>query len=502
MGIPRHLPSAPVLSMMPRLVTRDQPHPESDGLAEARLRRQVPVKLLLLAGPIIAATISRTVMSFVDFVMVSRLGTEAQAAITPAGISLFCIIAFGMGLTTSVTTLVSQSFGRGRFADCSAYAWQGLYIGLAVGVAALPVWLLVPGFFAFAGHTPAVQAMEVTYVRIGIPGIAPTIAAAALANFFNGVHRPAVGMIASVIANVFNGVANYALIFGHWGFEAMGIGGAAWATLAAATLQAAIMLYWLLRPQVHRRFDSRRTMRPSLRRLRILIWLGLPAGAHQLAELVAWTVFLVFLVGRFGTVHLAAANLAFKLTELAFMPTVGLGIALTSAVGKTIGQQRRDLARLNARWAAIMAVGYMSAIGLCYLTMGRTLAGSLTVDSQVTEVAVVLLVFCAVFQVFDGLYIVYTHALRGAGDNHWPAAVTVLYLAFLLVGAGYVVAIIVPQWQSFGPWAVATVYVALIGVTLWARFVFGPWERIDLLGDYEQNDAPSVDLPPANGAQL
>ena len=479
-----------MLTMMLRLVTN---RPTPDDPAEALLRRQVPLKLLALAAPIVAAMISRTVMSFVDFVMVSRLGTEAQAAIMPAGISLFCLIAFGMGLTSSVATFASQSFGRGRMSDCSAYAWQGLYLSLALGLAALPVWWLVPGFFALAGHESVVQDMEVTYAQIGILGIGPTVAAAALANFFNGVHRPAVGMIGSIIANVFNAAANYALIFGHWGFPRLGIAGAAWATLAAATLQAAIMFFWLLRPVINKQFASRRTFRPSLKRIRALVWIGLPAGAQFAIELLAWTAFILFLVGRFGTVQLAATNLVFKLGELSFMPAVGLGVALTSAVGKAIGQGRKDLARLNARWAAAIAVGYMGVIGVCYLTMGRTLAGLLTLDGQVVDVAVVLLVFCAAYQVFDGLAIVYTHALRGAGDNHWPALFGVLCAWPLLIGGGYLVAIGVPQWKSFGPWAVATCCLAISGIVFWARFTFGPWERIDLLGDDEHRESPELE---------
>ena len=75
--------------------------------------------ILVLALPLVVTNASRTVMSFVDFVMVSELGTEAQAAIIPASISLFCLIAFGMGLVTSVSTFTSQSFGRGRLPDCS-----------------------------------------------------------------------------------------------------------------------------------------------------------------------------------------------------------------------------------------------------------------------------------------------------------------------------------------------------------------------------------------------
>ena len=90
--------------------------------------------LLRLAGPVIAATISRTIMSFVDFAMVSELGTEAQAAVVAAGIMGFCLIAFGQGMMSVVNTFVSQALGRGETKECSSYAWQGIYISVVMGV--------------------------------------------------------------------------------------------------------------------------------------------------------------------------------------------------------------------------------------------------------------------------------------------------------------------------------------------------------------------------------
>src|SRR5690606_12564221 len=148
--------------------------------------------LLVLALPIIASMVSRTVMSFVDFIMVSQLGTEAQAAIMPAGMLLFCIVGFGMGMLSVVSTFVSQPLGRGRCADCSAYAWQGLWLRLAVAAALLPTWWLAPPLFEAVDHDPQVQAMEVVYVQVGLLGLFPMMGSLALANFFTGIHKPMV----------------------------------------------------------------------------------------------------------------------------------------------------------------------------------------------------------------------------------------------------------------------------------------------------------------------
>lgn len=443
--------------------------------------RRVPLDLLLLAMPIIATMVSRTVMSFVDFVMVSKLGTEAQAAILPAQILLFCMISFGMGMMSVVNSFVAQSLGRRQYAECSAYAWQGLHLSVGIGLALLPAWFVVPALFAGVGHEAHVQQMEVIYVQIGILGVGPTTAALALANFFTGIQRPAVGFGSALISNLFNVAANYTLIFGHFGFEPMGIAGAAWATLLAAILQMAILLAWMLRPRINHLYRSRQTWRPSRKRLGTIAWFGLPAGFQFMIDIASWTIFALFLVGQFGTVQLAANNLAFKLLELSFMPTVGVGVAVTATVGKAIGQRRYDLARLTVRWGILFGSVYMGLVAVLYLMLRYQMVGLMTSNPAVVHWAVRILVLCAVFQVFDALCIIYGGALRGAGDNHWPALVISVYAAVIFLGGGWLITRLAPQWGSLGPWIAATVYIIVLGTTLWARFVFGPWEKIKMI---------------------
>ena len=450
----------------------------------ATLPRRPAVGLLMLAAPIVAAMISRTVMSFVDFVMVSQLGTAAQAAIMPAGVLLFCFISFGMGAATAVSTFVSQSLGRDRPADCSAYGWQGLYVGLGFGLLLLPLWLLVPPFFHWVGHAPDVQAMEIDYARIGVLGIGPFVAGIALTEYFNGIHKPGVGLIAAVLSNAFNAGANYALIFGHWGMPAMGIRGAAWGTVAAAVIQLLILFGWMLRPASHRRFHAWHTWRPSGHRIRRMLAVGAPAGFQFTTDILAWTIFTLFLVGRFGTTQLAASNLVFKFMEVSFMPTVGLGVAVVAAVGRAIGQGRHDLARLSVKWGVIYGMGYMGTLAVIFLLNRHRLPALITDDPEVIAWAGKLLICVAVFQIFDAMAIMFNSALRGAGDTRWPAAVFLLYAGVLFVGGGYLVAYLRPGWGSLGPWAVATTYVVVLGVTFLARFRFGPWERIDLHRDH------------------
>ena len=458
------------------------PHPTS-----AAPRRPLPWTLLILAGPIIASMVSRTAMGLVDFIMVSRLGTAAQAAIVPAGIVLFTVIAFGFGVVSAVNTLVAQCHGRDEPRAAAAYTWQGLWVSAALGVAGIALWPAVPGLIATAGHAPQVAQMEIVYIQIGLLGIFPVIGAAAVANFFNGIHRPMIGLWATLIANAFNIAANYALIFGHWGFPAMGIAGAAWATTLSAGINLAVLLGWFARPALRRSHAVLQGWRLQNPRLGRLLRIGLPAGVHFAADIAAFTAFTLWIIGKFGTAELAANNIVIKFFEVAIIPCAGMAIAVSSAVGKAIGEGNPGRARRFAHWGEGMAMGYLLLAAVFFLAAGPVLIGLLADDKVVVERAQDLLLVMVLFFAFDATQMIYSSALRGAGDTLWPAVFTPIAAVTVMLGGGWWAAVTFPQLGAVGPWLALTVYVVLLALAFVWRFVHGAWERIDL----SENPEPS-----------
>ena len=443
----------------------------------------VPFKLLMLGLPIIASMISRTVMGFVDFVMVSELGTEAQAAILPAGVILFCVMSFGMGLLSVVNTYVAQNLGKGHKSECSAYAWQGIYVALLICIASLPLWFIARPLFHWVGHEPVVAQMETVYVQIGVQGIGFALGAVALSDFFNGIHRPVIGFWAMLFANIFNAIANYALIFGKWGFPEMGIAGAAWGTFWAGFLQMLILFVFFLRPKIRDEFASASTWRINMRKIWGIIKLGFPAGVQFSIEILAFSVFILLLIGRFGTVQLAANNLAHKYLELSFMPVIGMGVALTAAIGKSIGEGRKSLARVQARWGCGISVCYMSCYAIVLMFFNTELAGLLTDDQEVIVWASRMLIICSIFQVFDALGITFSSALLGAGDTFIPAVMKIVGVLVVFMGGGFAIVHWLPELEGLGPWYAATAYICCLGIAYAIRFAWGSWEKIDLVGE-------------------
>ncbi|MBW7906581.1 MAG: MATE family efflux transporter [Phycisphaerae bacterium] len=479
----------------------------------ALIARSDTLALLWLALPMIGMTLSRMLMGFIDFYMVSQLGTDAQAAIYPSALLLFTIGCVGMGLTQGVQTFVSQAEGRGEPQRAGAYVWQALYIALIAAAVSAPIALLVPRWFPFlavlGGHPPAVESLEIAFLSVTFWAIGPMTACAGLESFYNGVRRPIIGFAAMGVSLVGNVIGNYALIFGHWGMPALGIAGAGIATLAAWCLRLMVLLTPLMWRGLVERYRLN-DWRPKAARLGEVVHLGGPVAFQWLVDIGAWFVFTQLMIPPFGSVEMAAAGLAIQYMHLSFMPALGVGLALTTQVGNAIGAGSPETAARKVRAARRLICGYMSAMGLVFVTCGGWLAERLCFEQEaevraaVIASATLMLVWVAVFQFSDAVCVVYSFAARGAGDTRVPALLFALCCWGIFVPFGLLLSRGAPQLGAHGPWSMCTLYILVLGVLLWRRFHSGAWRQIRIFADAPpaETAATAQQAAPAPAAAL
>ncbi|MHC4338576.1 MAG: MATE family efflux transporter, partial [Planctomycetota bacterium] len=315
----------------------------------------------------IVTHISYTIMQFVDRFMVSRLGTEALAAILPAGFASFVPAGFALGVMISVNTFVSQSLGRGEKENCSNYCWQAIYMGLIYSFVTLAIlWPAAPAIFKMMGHEPAVADMEVIYFRIMLYTQIVAVFSWSSSQFFMGIHRPIITMYAILCGQVVNVGANYVLIFGKLGFPELKIAGAGWGTFIGTTVSVGIVMAMFLSSKINTTYRSRRTLNINLPKMRDLLKVGLPAGLELMLNVAFWGVILFWLVGDFGKEAMAATSAVLSSTHVSVMPVVGLSTALAAAVGKSIGRGRKDVAVKQASVCLKVALTYMGLVGVCF----------------------------------------------------------------------------------------------------------------------------------------
>jgi MATE family multidrug resistance protein len=477
----------------------------ADNLLElnARQRRREEIRgVVRMAVPMVITLCSRMLMDLADFAMISRLpnAQDAQAAILPAQITLWTFIVTGLATVSINNTFVSQSSGRGRPRDASAYTWQALYLALAYGAIGICMYPLLPAVFAWIGHGPQVQALELTYARICLFTVGLSVGAEAFSSFFNGLHRPKVTMWSAIEANLLNVVISMVLIYGLVGFPAMGIAGAAWGTLIGVTYRVVRLGWTFMSGGFAAKYAAREMWRPDIPKMKAILRTGLPQGLQSTSDVCVWMVFINVLTGRmFGQTALVASNVAWQYLRLSFMPTFGVGIALTALVGKAIGQRDHELAKRVTRIAIGIIVGWMLLLSLAYFLFRHELIGFFNSDPEVVRIGAAVMICAVVWQVFDGVGIGYHNALKGAGDTLWPAVVLIVSHWLIVVAGGYAMARLAPQWGIIGPWSAAAALIIFLGVALWWRWRSGAWQRIDIFRHEARGEANAQGVDESSG---
>lgn len=437
--------------------------------------------ILKLATPMMITLVSFTIMQFVDRYMVSHLGTEALAAILPAGTVSFVPASLALGIVATLSTFVSQCLGRGDNKDCSNFCWQAIYLGLvyfAVTIAVL--WPSAYWIFRALGHEAEVVAMEVVYFRIMLYVHFSALIIWCCSHFFIGTHRPHITMYSAIIGHIINVIANYILIFGHLGFPAMGIAGAAWGTFIGVTIEALIMICAFLNGDSQRIYKSRQSTKIDLGKMASLLKIGFPAGISFMINVAFFGVILFGLIGRFGKEALAATSAALACTNISIMPIIGLKNALTATVGKSIGKDRKDIAVKQTYTCLRAGTIYVVMMGICFIVFREPLMRFWSSDERVIAIGVNVFIFSAVFQVFDSIFHIYTGALRGAGDTMWPSVVSAVGAAVILGIGGFCMVSLFPELGALGPWTGAVVNIFMVMLAMHWRFKSNHWMKIDL----------------------
>ena len=442
-------------------------------------------EFLILAFPLVLSTASWSVQHFINRVFLTWHSTEALAAALPSGITNFIFLSFFMGMAQYTNTFVAQYSGASRPERVGPAVWQGMYLALLSGGLGWGLSFFSAPLFELIGHQPQVRQEEIIYFRVLCYGVGPFVLSAAAACFFSGRGQTLTVLWVNVAGTALNVLLDYVLIFGNWGFPAWGIRGAAWATNIASAFTALLFVGLMMRGEYRRQFATLSGWRPDGELFGRLVRFGGPNGLNFMLDILAFSLF-VLLVGRIGTVELAATNLAFNVNSLAFMPLIGGGIAAATMVGQRLGQERPEAAEYCTWTGFHLAVGYMSAMSLAYFIFPDSFLMPFGLRSQgaefeaARELAVTLLRIVGIYCVFDAMYMSFTSALKGAGDTRFLMVVSVVMGWVLLV---------VPSWATltyFGShlylmWAFLCFYIIAMGVVFYFRFRGGKWKTMRVI---------------------
>ena len=466
--------------------------PNRNSQIEGPERAETPPRggireVLHIAYPLILTTASISIMHFFDRVFLSWYDPLTIAASTPAGIASFTIICPFMGIAAYTNTLVAQHFGAGEKDRCTRSTWQGIFFSLfAYGVILLFI-PLGPSIFRLGGHAPEVIGLELKYYTVLMWGGGLIPLNSAISAFFSGLGDTRATMWANVAGTVVNLFLDYALIFGKWGFPEMGITGAAIATVLSSTIPVVILFVRFLFGGKYADYRSRASFgfdRPLMSKL---LRYGTPSGIQFFLDIFGFTLF-VFLVGRLGESELAVTNIVMGICHLSFMPMIGLSMATSILVGQYMGRGHPEFAERSTYTALKIALIYMGSMAIIFMTFPgpllgifRPREGASEVFAQMLALGKPLMIMLAFFAFFDAFGIIFSGALKGAGDTRFPMWASVILSWTIFVPPVYLT-VEVYQAGVHLAWLWAILYLSMLAIILFRRFRRGKWKSIDMVG--------------------
>jgi MATE family multidrug resistance protein len=408
---------------------------------------------------------------------VGRLGIAAVAAVGLGSVLAYSISEFLNAIQAGVQTVVARRVGEGRSAEVAPAVQSALYFALIAGsaVAALFVWvagILLP----LLNPDGEVVALGIKYMRLRGLSFGLVMAGYVFYAFFNGISQPRVHLVITLIANTMNVVLNYALIFGRLGFPNMGAPGAGLATTISSGIAFLLYAVATTTARIRLQFPGIWAGRGDRDALVKILRLSLPASIQEIGVMVGFSFFNV-MIGWISTVALAATAIVINILSFSFMPAMGFLYATQTLVSESIGRDDFGGARAFARTATRMCMLLMGTLGVLLVLFPRIILQVFTNDMEIVATGIIPLRILGMVQVVDAVGMTYHGALRGAGDNVFPAIAEILMMWVFFLPAVYISGIYL-GWGVNGSWVALAIYIAAYAIMAYLRFNYGPWKRI------------------------
>ena len=417
---------------------------------------------LILALPIIGSNFTQSIKHLTDAVMLGWYGVEELAGGVLGGTLFSVTFIVGSGCAMAALPLAASAEGTGQTWRVRRVIRMGLWLSMAFGFLAFWPLRQTEEFLLLLGQKPSTAALTGDYMRIAVWGLFPALGIMALKSFFMALIRPQIVLWSTLAGALFNAIANYALIFGNWGFPELGIKGAAVATVVSQSMAMMIMLAFIFsKPELRQYALFSNFLRPDWPVFKEVFKLGWPISATLVAETGFFAVAAV-MVGWINTESLAAHGIAIELSAFVFMAYLGLANAGTVMVGKAVGGKDRTAIAVASKAAIVLSVAAVAVFVTLFLSFPEHLVRAFLADDasdieRVVKIGVHLLYVSAAFQLCDSLQVVALGLLRGLKDTKLPMAIA----AFSYAALG------VPSSYALGFW------LGLGAVGVWLGFVIG-----------------------------
>ncbi len=390
----------------------------------------------LLAIPMMLEMSMESVFAVVDIAFVSRLGTDAIAAvgITEALVTVLYAVAVGLGM--GVTAMVSRRIGAKQTDAAASVTGQAIWIGavLSIVIGAAGV-MYAEEMLVMMGASDSVVATGTGFTSVLLGGSASILYLFLLNAAFRGAGDAAVALRSLWLANGLNIILDPCLIFGLGPFPEMGVTGAAVATTIGRGTGVLYQLWYL--------FDGRGRLEFQFRHLRVIpslisrvLRISVGGVGQFLVATSSWIV-IMRIVALYGSSAIAAYTIALRMLEFVWLPAWGLGNAAATLVGQNLGAGQALRAERSAWLAARYNAIFMSVAGVFLIALAPWITELFTNEPEVLSYGTTCLRILGLGFPMYAIGMIITQALNGAGDTVTPTVINLICFWMLQIPLSY-----------------------------------------------------------------
>jgi len=398
--------------------------------------------LITLAIPVALSQVSDMVTVMADTVMIARVGTVDLAAATLANSVWVVAALFNLGFMIAITPKAGTAWGAHDMQGVARTVRAGTVASTLIGVVLVAGLLVLAPFLHVFGSPPDVTQLAMPYFTWIVLSMLPRIGIGVLKQTAEAMSNTRIALVIAVVANVVNVSLNWVFIYGNLGVPALGVEGAGVATFLSRMVGLGCVV------AAYRYTATFRVLRSAMQELatvvtwsevRSMLRTGLPIAGQLILEGFGFAAGAV-MMGWLGAVPMAAHQIALNLASMTFMVSLGISSASTILISNAVGRQDLAAIRHAGSSALIAVVVWNLCTATVFVVARQPLALLYSNDSSVTSVASELLLWAAVFQLFDGMQTVGLGMLRGVHDVTIPTAIAAASYILIGIPLGYVVA--------------------------------------------------------------
>ncbi len=422
-------------------------------------------KTLKLAAPVMLSYMGISAVQLFDNAMVGRLGALPLAAVSFGGTVFFLFFILATGISMALTPLVGEQYAQGHYRAAGAYFQNSLLLYTVIGLVGFALqWSTIPLLYHLGQPTEVVD-MCIPYYKYLVWSTIPYMIFCSGERFLEGIGNTTTNMVIITTSNLVNIFCNWLLIYGNWGFPAMGAAGAGMGTLISRICMPLLATaYFTLKPRFRRYFRYFRWSNFGLKRIGKLLSVGFPISLQMFMEGSAFAISAI-MMGWMGTVAIASHQIANVVSSFTFMIVLGISAAATIRVSHAYGRGQFTLLKRAATASQHLTLIWNTFAATMFIIFRYQIASIFTSDPEVLELAARLMIYVAAFQFADGLQSVMVGVLRGIQDV--KSVMLIAFISYIVINlpVGYLIAFKL----DVGPGG------------LWIGFIFGLYVAAGLL---------------------